>query len=218
MIISLKNITKRYRYPLDTLALNNINIDFNKGELTAIMGKSGCGKSTLLNILGGLTIMDEGEYYYNNILLNFHNQKNIATFRRDNVGIIVQNFALINNRTAYENISLALSNKNIRQGKKLIQNTSQLLGMEKKLSLYPSQLSGGECQRIAIIRAIINNPNIILADEPTGALDSYNGQLVLDILNKLSKNGTTVIIVTHDKTIANQCEKVIMMKDGKINN
>ncbi len=211
MQIVLKNISKEYDYPIHCLALHDINIEVNEGESIAIMGKSGCGKSTLLNILAGLTKPSTGEYWYNgNVLVS--DNISLSKFRRDNIGIVVQNFALLNNRTAYDNIALSVRAKN----KDTIKEVADKLGIREKLDYYPYQLSGGECQRVAIARAIINKPSIILADEPTGALDTATGQSVIDILKSLSTQGVTLIIATHDKNIGYQCNRVLKMKDGTI--
>ena len=211
--IVLKDVSKRYDYPVQCLALHNINIEISKGETIALMGKSGCGKSTLLNIIAGLTELTTGQYLFNGIQLS--NNKNVlAKFRKNNIGIIVQNFALLNDRNIYENIKLSLSHD--KKAKETIINVAEALNIKNKLKYFPYQLSGGECQRVAIARAIVKKPNIVLADEPTGALDSINGQTVINILKELSCEGTTLIIATHDKSIGYQCNRIIEIKDGTI--
>ncbi|MBR6836361.1 MAG: ABC transporter ATP-binding protein [Oscillospiraceae bacterium] len=212
MHIVLHNVTKKYEYPVKCLALSDVNLQINHGESVALMGKSGCGKSTLINILAGLTDRTSGDYYCNNIKLS-NERRLLSKFRRDNVGIIVQNFALLNNRTAYDNIALSINKSTT---KKMIYDLAEKLDIINKLDNYPYQLSGGECQRIAIARALIKNPSIILADEPTGSLDSANGQMVMNILKELTFNGATLIIATHDKSISNKCDRIIEMIDGKI--
>ena len=210
-MIILENIVKTYGTKNKFEALKNININIKSGEMTAVMGRSGCGKSTLINILGGLTLYTSGKYLFeNNLLKNSNNF--MCNFRRNNIGFIVQNYALINNRTAFENIAVALDHPD----KKKIMNIAQELGISDILDKFPSEMSGGECQRTAIARAVINNPKLILADEPTGALDTENGITVMEIIRSLVDKGTTAIIVTHDNQIANTGDKIIHMKDGMI--
>ncbi len=213
MQICLKNISKQYERPIKCRALCDINLEIDKGELIAITGKSGCGKSTLLNILAGLTMKSSGEYFFNNILLN-DNRKHMAQFRQKNIGIVVQNFALLNDRTVFDNIRLGLVKNKMDKNK--FYSIAEDLGIEKKLNYFPFQLSGGECQRVAIARAIIKKPSIILADEPTGALDSQTSSEIMKLFKDINKEGKTIIIVTHDLEIAKQCDRIIEISDGKI--
>lgn len=210
-MIKLRNISKIYGKKNKTTALNGINLDINSGGMTAIMGRSGCGKSTLINVIGGLTLSSSGEYYFENKLLKNTNGM-MSKFRNKNIGFIVQNYALINNRTSFENIEIALTKNN----KEAIYNISRKLDIEHVLHKFPNEMSGGECQRTAIARAIINKPKLILADEPTGALDTKNGINVMKIMRNIVDMGTTVIIVTHDKQIADMCDRIIYMEDGRI--
>lgn len=210
-MIELRNISKIYGKKNKVAALNCINLDIESGGMTAIMGRSGCGKSTLINIIGGLTLSSSGEYYFENKLLKNTNRM-MSKFRKENIGFIVQNYALINNRTAFENIGIALHQNN----KEEIYNISRKLDIEHVLNKFPDEMSGGECQRTAIARAIINKPKLILADEPTGALDTKNGINVMNILRGIVDEGTTAIIVTHDNQIAKKCDKIIYMEDGII--
>lgn len=212
-MIILNNITKSYgrKNGYKTTALNNVSIKLESGSMTAIIGKSGCGKSTLLNVMSGLTRPDSGEYYYNDSKLSLDPMK-MSVFRRNHIGMIVQNFALINNRTAYENIALAARKNSDREIEKL----AQRMGIADKLDSFPFEMSGGECQRTAIIRALINGPDIILADEPTGALDIRNRNIIMECFRNINRSGKTVVIVTHDLSIAKQCDRIIQMSDGKI--
>lgn len=218
MFIELKNISKSYgKRPNEVEVLKSLNLNINKGEMTAIMGKSGCGKSTLINILGGLTDISEGEYCFEGQKLNFCDKKRLSEFRFNNVSYIVQNFALINSKTAYQNIELPLIVKGEKDDSDtLIKKYAEALGLSDKLERFPYELSGGECQRVAIARALVNSPKLILADEPTGSLDSENETVILDILTSIAKTGTTVVIVTHDLSVASRCHRIINMKDGKI--
>lgn len=210
-MIELKNISKVYGKKHKTTALKDINLEIVSGEMTAIMGRSGCGKSTLINIIGGLTLSTEGEYYFEGKLLK-NNNRVMCDFRKKNVGFIVQNYALINDKTSYENIAIALDGPDDKR----VKEVAEKLGITDVLNKYPSEMSGGECQRTAIARAIINNPRLILADEPTGALDSENGIAVMNIIRRIVETGTTAIVVTHDKQIADFCDRTIYMKDGMI--
>lgn len=215
-MIYLENISKTYgsKRGYKTDALKDITVEFERGMMHAIIGKSGCGKSTLLNILGGLTRPDSGEYYFDGKKLNT-NMQAMSVFRRKHIGFIVQNFALINNRSCYDNIRLAI-NDNTKDEEKRIKRISKRLGIHDKLDMFPFEMSGGECQRTAIARALISAPDIILADEPTGSLDSNNSMNIISILREIVNDGTTVILVTHDMSVANKCDRIIEMSDGRL--
>ena len=215
-MIYLKNINKTYgsKRGYKTAALKDITLSFEQGKMHAIIGKSGCGKSTLLNVLGGLTRPDSGEYYYNKKKLDTGMQA-MSSFRKEHIGFIVQNFALINNRSCYDNIELAINDKT-KDKERIIKRTAKRLGIYDKLDMFPFEMSGGECQRTAIARALVSAPDMILADEPTGALDSNNGMNIINILRKIANEGTTVILVTHDMTIANKCDIIYEMSDGQL--
>lgn len=218
-IIKLENICKTYgEGDSEVKALDNVNLTISKGELIAIMGKSGSGKSTLLNVLGQLDSPTSGKILIDNIDTTNLSKKEIAKLRNSKFGFVVQHFALINDYTVYDNIELPLKYGKVNKNKRntLINDVSISLGIENKLKSTPSKLSGGQCQRVAIARAIVNSPDVILADEPTGALDTKTGQEVMDIFKSLQKDGKTVIIITHDTNIANQCNKIIEIQDGKI--
>lgn len=199
-------------------ALNHININIAKGDFISITGKSGCGKSTLLNVLGKIINPTGGYYYFdNNDVTNLSSSKS-AKFRNENIGFIVQHFALIQDISVYKNIALPMIYKNYssKQIKERITNLLSILEIKDKINKYPYELSGGQCQRVAIARAIAAKPNLLLADEPTGALDENTGKKIIDILKKINQDGTTILLVTHDQEIAKCCNKQIYLKDGNI--
>lgn len=199
-------------------ALEKVSVEINNGEYVAIMGKSGSGKSTLLNIIGGLMEMDSGEFYYKGTQLDFSKRKVVTDYRRSKIGFIVQYFALIDDLTVFDNIALSLRYKKMtkRQMKKEVESTLEDLGISDKAKAYPNELSGGQQQRVAIARAIIKKPEIILADEPTGALDEATEQDVLDLFGNLNKKGMTIVLVTHDDKVASCCDRIIRLRDGQV--
>lgn len=200
-----------------TVALNRISLEVDNNEFIAIIGKSGCGKSTLLNIIAGLTSATEGSVYIDETNITDLSRKELAEFRKKNIGIILQDSSLLDNLTVYQNIELPLKirkeSKDVRKTK--IRDLLNKLDIPEIEEKFPAQLSGGQKQRVAIARAIVYEPAIILADEPTGALDDENAFNILKILKKLSKN-TTILMVTHNKEIACNCNRVIHMKNGMI--
>ena len=199
-------------------ALQNIHLQVDEGEFIAIMGKSGCGKSTLLNILGAVAKPVEGSYRFEEIDVVKLDATGAAKFRNQKIGFVVQHFALIKELTVRENVSLPLVYQSCKKKQihARVEEVLRMLKIEEKAECYPTELSGGQCQRVAIARAIITNPKIILADEPTGALDEENGKNVMDIFEKLNNQGTTIIVVTHDKDVAQRCNRVITLRDGCI--
>lgn len=201
-------------------ALKNINITVEKGELIAITGKSGCGKSTLLNIIGGLCLPSSGSYVFEGQDVSSCTQDKLATFRNRNIGFVVQSFALINDMTIFDNIALPLKYARMKSHEisDRVKELADRLELSDKLNSFPTQLSGGQCQRASIARAIACNPRVLLADEPTGALDEQTGKNILSIFRDLNQNGMTVIIVTHDLEIASMCDRRIEMKDGFVLN
>ncbi len=220
LLFELKNITKTYGKGDSIVhALNDVSFSINKGESVAIMGKSGSGKSTLLNIIGGLDSPNSGEYIFNGEKLSVKNLTKMAKFRRYNVGFVVQHFALINEYSVYQNISLPLryTGKGGPALKEKIEHIAERLEIADKLKKTPVQLSGGQAQRVAIARALIHDPQVILADEPTGALDEATGTSIMELFSQINKeNGTTLIVVTHDPGVAEYCGRTVVMKDGKI--
>ena len=218
-IITLKGICKTYGKGDGLVtALRPIDLEIKKGEMLAIMGKSGSGKSTLLNLLAGLDTPDSGEFVYNGSPINTKNQNKMAKFRRNDVGFVVQHFALIDEYSVQQNIGLPLRYGKLKgvSTKKRIKEISERLEISEKLRKYPSQLSGGQAQRVAIARAIAHKPSILLADEPTGALDEETGKSIMNLFKEINKEGTTVIVVTHDANVASFCQRTIRLHDGNI--
>ena len=201
-------------------ALKDINLEINNGEMVAIIGPSGSGKSTLLNIIGCMDKLSQGIYMLKDNDVSGYSDTKLAALRNKTFGFIVQYFALIDDYTVYENIKIPLDYSKIsrREKSKRIESLMKELDILEKKNFTPRQLSGGQNQRVAIGRALINNPDIILADEPTGALDSEKAKDIMDILRQLNVEGKTIIIVTHDNNIAMQCQRVIQVKDGMIIN
>ncbi len=219
ILIDIKNICKKYRVGSnDLFALNNISLKINEGEFVTIIGKSGSGKSTLMNILGFLDTPSSGEYYlFGNPVFKIK-ENNLAEIRNKMVGFIFQSFNLIPNLTALENVELPLIYRGMPKSKRIILAKEALfkVGLSERLNHKPAQLSGGQQQRTAIARAIAGNPSIILADEPTGNLDSAAGEEVLSILKSLNSEKKTVILITHDDKIAKSASRVIKIMDGKL--
>ena len=206
-MIKVSNLTHYYN---KDLALENINLQIKSGEFVAIIGESGSGKSTLLSILSTLLKPTSGDIVYEST--NYKDIKNIDEFRKNNIGFIFQFHYLINYLSVKENINLA----NEKASKKEILDLLTLLGIETLIDKYPNEISGGRRQRVAIARALINNPKVIFADEPTGNLDSKNSLNVFEIFKSLCEKGTTIIVATHDKELANLTNKIYEVKDGKI--
>ncbi|MGL5243641.1 MAG: ABC transporter ATP-binding protein [Sarcina sp.] len=218
-LINLQNISRVYGEKDNIFeALKNINLSINSGELIAIVGPSGSGKSTLLNVIGTLDTYNSGNYILKGVDIGNFKSKKIAEYRNKIFGFVVQHFALINEYTVYENIEVPLKYANVskKERKNKINKLLEHLELSSKYNKYPTELSGGQCQRVAIARALVNNPDIILADEPTGALDQSTGEMVMNIFKELNKKGKTVIIITHDEKVADQCNRVIRIQDGCI--
>lgn len=218
-IIELKNIRKEYvKKNFKFTAIDNINLSVEKGDFIAIMGPSGAGKSTLLNIIGCMDQLTEGEYYLNGKLINKLNNKELSKIRNSTISFVFQDFALMKEYSVYDNVELPLSYRNLSNKEKKQMVTAQLeaLGIEDQIKKKPNELSGGQQQRVAIARALVGDVEIILADEPTGALDSKTGMEIMNILSEINKKGKTIIIVTHDEKVASYCNKKIIIKDGKI--
>ncbi len=207
-MIKVKNLTHYYN---NDKALENINLEINKGEFICLVGESGSGKSTLLSIISTLLKPTKGELFFEN--LNYKNIKDIDDFRKTNIGFIFQFHYLINYLTVKENIKLA----NEKATENEIHNLLKILRIDNLSNKYPNEISGGQRQRVAIARALINKPKVIIADEPTGNLDSKNSLNVFEIFKKLSKEQITIIVATHDKNLAQIANKIYEVKDGKIN-
>ena len=197
-------------------ALRGASLSVDKGEMVAVMGKSGSGKSTLLNILGGLMTMDEGELRVGGKKVDFRKKKYLLNYRRREVGFVVQYFALIDDMNIYKNVSLPLRYQGIPRAKIRQRTTKMLrnLGIEEKAKSYPGELSGGQQQRAAIARALVKNAKIILADEPTGALDEDTGNDVMKLFQRLKMKKRAIIIVTHDSKVAEYCDRIVYLRDG----
>ena len=197
-------------------ALRGASLSADKGEMVAVMGKSGSGKSTLLNIIGGLMTMDDGELYIGGEKVDFRKKKYLLNYRRKEVGFVVQYFALIEDMNIYKNVSLPLKYQGMK-GRKIRGKTMKMLkklGIADKARSYPSELSGGQQQRAAIARALVKDPAIILADEPTGALDEETGKEVMRLLQELKMKDRVIFIVTHDDKVAEYCDRTIYLRDG----
>lgn len=221
-ILRIRNIEKYYGNRTNlTKAIDNISFDVNEGEFVAIMGASGSGKTTLLNCIATIDRVSAGHIYVEGNDITELNNKQLAAFRRDKLGFIFQDFNLLDTLTAYENIALALSIQkvNYKEIDRRIREMSVKLGIEEILNKYPYQMSGGQRQRVSATRAIITNPKLILADEPTGALDSKSSKMLLERLQYLNNDiSATILMVTHDTISASYASRVIFIKDGKIFN
>lgn len=201
-------------------ALRGISLSIGEGEMVAVMGKSGSGKSTLLNIIGGMMSIDSGEYLYNGKKVNFKSQRELTKFRRNEIGFVVQYFALVEDLNVFKNVAFPLQYQGYsrKKIKEMVMEALRELGIEEKAKAYPSELSGGQQQRVAIARAIVKKPGVILADEPTGALDEATGEDVQKIFRELNRQGKTVVIVTHDAKVAESCDRIIYVRDGMVQN
>ncbi len=218
-MLETRNLRKIYRLDeVETTAIHSVNLNVNEGEFVAIMGPSGCGKSTLLNILGLLDNPTSGQLIFLGEEMGAYSEKKRALARKQNIGFVFQNFNLIDEMTVYENVELPLLylKTPAKERKQKVLNALEQMHMIPRSKNFPQQLSGGEQQRVAVARAIISSPKLILADEPTGNLDSRNGDDVMDILSTLHKNGTAIIMVTHSPSYAERSERTIHLFDGNI--
>lgn len=219
-MIEINGLYKTYNYKKNSAfeALHNISLHIDKGSLNAVIGKSGSGKSTLLHILGCIDSFEKGSYKFNGNEISKLNEKKRALFRSDNVGIVLQDFSLIETYSVIENVMLPFyfSTKSKDDTRKKALSALESVGMNKLADKSVNKLSGGQKQRVAIARAIVNDPPLLLADEPTGALDSVTSSEIMELFHQLHQNGKTIIIVTHDFEIAKQCERIIEISDGKI--
>jgi putative ABC transport system ATP-binding protein len=219
-MIKVENLTKIFRTKeIETAALEQVNLQIEKGEFVSIMGPSGCGKSTLLNIMGLLDQPTEGTVLINDTDVSGMTDKQLASFRNRTLGFIFQSFHLIPALNVLDNVELPLLYRkgiSAKEQKQRALDALEKVELSHRLKHFPAQLSGGQCQRVAIARAIVGQPEIILADEPTGNLDSKMGAEILELLLALNKEGTTIVMVTHDERIAAQTHRIVRMLDGKI--
>ena len=216
-MIKINDLDKIYRTEdVETVALNKMRLEVNEGEFVAIMGPSGCGKSTLLNILGMLDEPTSGSFLFNGIEVSKFNENKRSDLRKANIGFVFQSFNLIDELTVFENVELPLVYNNVKASdrKKLVEEALEQVQMMHRRNHFPSQLSGGQQQRAAVARAVVNNPKLILADEPTGNLDSQNGSEVMQMLTQLNENGTTIIMVTHSVHDSRYAHRIVHMLDG----
>jgi len=218
-MIYLNNLSKVYRTRnIETLALDNINLEIQKGEFLSVMGPSGCGKSTLLNIIGLLDDPTHGQVILDGIKINGHNDKALASIRNKKLGFVFQNFHLISSLNVQDNVELPLLYRKISgsERRRLTLEVLEKVGLSHRKKHFPSELSGGQCQRVAVARALVGQPEILLADEPTGNLDSKMGEDIMELLKKLNQQmGTTIVMVTHDRALANETQRIIHLFDGR---
>ena len=214
-----KNLQKVYQTEeIETTALNNVNVEFKSGEFVAIMGPSGCGKSTLLNVIGMLDNPSSGEYHFWDNEIAKYSERQRAKLRKGNIGFVFQSFNLIDELTVYENVELPLLylGMSSAERKKMVETVLERMNIMHRKDHFPQQLSGGQQQRVAIARAVVAKPKLILADEPTGNLDSANGEEVMKLLTQLNEEGTTIIMVTHSPHDANYAHRIIHLFDGHV--
>jgi len=203
---------------VETTALNKVNLSVEKGEFVAVMGPSGCGKSTLLNILGLLDNPTEGELHFEDVEVSKFNERKRTNLRKSNIGFVFQSFNLIDELTVYENVELPLLYMKVPSSKRkeTVNQVLERMNIAHRKKHFPQQLSGGQQQRVAICRSVVANPKLILADEPTGNLDSANGEEVMNLLTELNKEGTTIVMVTHSPTDAEYAHRIVQLFDGHI--
>jgi len=220
-MIKTETITKTFRtQEVETTALDQVDLHIKQGEFVAFMGPSGCGKSTLLNILGLLDSPDQGEYYFDGALASRLSERDRTSLRRGNIGFVFQNFNLIDELNVFENVEVPLNFLNLtgRVRKERVEAVLNRMKIGHRRRHFPQQLSGGQQQRVAIARAVVARPKLLLADEPTGNLDSKNGLEVMNLLNELNQDGTTVVVVTHSVHDSKFAHRVLHLFDGSIQN
>ena len=217
-MIKISELEKIYRTEeVETVALNKLSMEVKEGEFVAVMGPSGCGKSTLLNILGMLDDPDAGSFIFNGVEVAHFNERKRADLRKNNIGFVFQSFNLIDELTLFENVELPLIYTGVKaaERKKRVEQVLDKVQIMHRRNHYPQQLSGGQQQRVAVARAVVNHPKLILADEPTGNLDSNNGNEVMQLLTELNEQGTTIVMVTHSEHDARYSHRIIRMLDGQ---
>lgn len=216
-MIKLEKITKEYNNGKNsTQALRGIDLTIEKGSFNAIVGTSGSGKSTLLNIIGGMDSVTTGDYYFNDELVSEYSFAKLHKFRKENISFVFQNFALMNKYTVYENVEMPLVARRMKNRKKIVMDALDKMGIADMAKKYPTQLSGGQQQRCAIARALVSDTSILLADEPTGALDQNTSKEIMECFKNVHSMGKTIILITHDMNVAEQCGRIIRIEDGII--
>ncbi len=218
-MLLLKDVYKEYKNKKITVkALDGLTLNVDEGDFLTVMGESGCGKTTFLNAVGGLVKIDSGIIKFNDTDISKLNADKLLEYRLKNIGIINQNICLLNDRTVFQNVELPLKIRGVEkeERKEMVKSSLEKLGILHKISVFPNELSGGEKQRVAIARALVYNPKILLADEPTASLDEDNTKIVLEQLVKISKLGTTVILVTHNKELSKVGNRCIIIERGRI--
>ncbi|AEM77756.1 putative ABC transport system ATP-binding protein [Thermoanaerobacter thermohydrosulfuricus] len=219
ILIKIRNLTKIYKMGENEVrALDGINLDIEKGEFVSIVGQSGSGKTTLMNIIGCLDVKTSGEYFLNGIDTSKLSDNQLADLRCSEIGFVFQNFNLLQKMTALENVELPMIYKGVptKERRQRAEMLLEMVGLKERMHHRPNELSGGQQQRVAIARALANNPHLILADEPTGNLDSKSGSEIMKIIKELNERGNTVVLITHDPNIAAQAKRIVRIKDGRI--
>ena len=217
--IILRDVCKNYQVGTEVIhALDHVSLDISEGEFVSIIGPSGSGKSTLMNIIGCLDIADDGAYALDGIPIEDYTEDELAAVRNKKIGFVFQNFNLIQKLTAEENVELPLIYQKMKRSERdrRVESALKRVGLEKRATHYPTELSGGQQQRVAIARAIATGPSLILADEPTGNLDSQTSAEIMEIFKELHKQGNTIVLITHDNDVAKQAERSIHILDGRI--
>ncbi len=218
MSIQIKSLNKSYHLSNQPIKiLKDLNVKIKTSEVVAVLGSSGSGKSTLLSLLAGLDSSDSGEILFNEIDIAQLNQKELTAFRAENIGIVFQNYYLVSHLTALENVLLPLDIQNKKIDQNEAESLLQKVGLGHRLHHVPSELSGGESQRLAIARALITKPQLLLADEPSGSLDTETGKKVMDLFfDQVRENKTTTVLVTHDRALADRCDRVLKLENGQL--
>lgn len=218
-MIVLENICKTYEIGGEIVkALDHASLHIDDGEFVSIIGPSGSGKSTLMNMIGCLDVADEGKYYLDGMPIEEYSEDDLALVRNEKIGFVFQNFNLLNKLTAYENVELPLIYQRVsrKEREERVQEAIGRVQLEERQSHKPMELSGGQQQRVAIARALVTHPSLILADEPTGNLDSKTGEEIMALFHELHAQGNTIVVITHDEGVANQAERKIRIKDGRV--
>ena len=219
VLIRLKNVRKVYRtLDLETTALDDVSLEIKKGEFVAVMGPSGCGKSTLLNVVGMIDAPSGGQYFLGQTEVSKYKESKLVELRKHNIGFVFQSFNLIDDLTVYENVELPLLYQDMprAQRRSRVREVLELVDLQARAKHKPAQLSGGQQQRVAVARAVVGDPKLIVADEPTGNLDTKNGEDVMDMLSVLNEQGATILMVTHSPAHAERAHRIVNFLDGRV--